>query len=123
VIPKGTLITADAKFQNGRLLLKVSSIELNGNVIPVEITIYDLDGQQGLFVPYSPEMNAATEIASNMSQSSGSSIMMTRSAGQQVAGDLSRGLVQGIAGYFSKKIRAPKVTLKAGHQMLLVSKS
>lgn len=122
-IPQGTVITASAKFQNGRLQLKVTSIELEGNIIPVEITIYDLDGQQGLYVPYSPEMNALTEIASNMSQTSGTNIIMTRSAGQQMAGDLSRGVVQGISGYFSKKVRTPKVTVKAGHQLFLVSKN
>lgn len=122
-IPAGTVLTANAKFQGGRLQLKVTSIEYEGNIIPVDITVYDLDGQQGLYVPYSPEMNALSEIASNMSQTSGTSIMMTRSAGQQMAGDLSRGVVQGVSGYFSKKVRTPKVTVKAGHQIFLVSKN
>ena len=121
-IPKGTIVTANAKFQNGRLQLKVSSVELDGNIIPVDITIYDLDGQQGLYVPYSPEINALTEMAGNMSQNSGTSVMLTQSAGQQVAADLSRGVVQGVSGYFAKKVRTPKVTLKAGHQVFLVSK-
>jgi conjugative transposon TraM protein len=122
-IPAGTVLTANAKFAGGRLQLKVTSIEFEGNIIPVEITVYDLDGQQGLYVPYSPEVNALTEIASNMSQTSGTSIMMTRSAGQQAAGDLSRGVVQGISGYFAKKVRTPKVTVKAGHQLFLLSKN
>ncbi|RQO37694.1 conjugative transposon protein TraM [Chryseobacterium sp. KBW03] len=121
-IPSGSIVTAGAKFNNGRLSLKVSSIEASGNIFPVEINIYDLDGQLGLNVPYSSEMSAINEIAANMSQSSGTSIMMSRSAGQQIAGDLSRGLVQGVSGYFSKKVRTPKVMLKAGHQVFLVSK-
>jgi conjugative transposon TraM protein len=121
-IPQGTIVTANAKFQTGRLQLKVTSIELEGNIIPVDITIYDLDGQQGLYVPYSPEMNALTEMAGNMSQTGGTSVMLTQNAGQQVAADLSRGVVQGISGYFAKKVRTPKVTLKAGHQVFLVSK-
>ena len=121
-IPKGTIVTANAKFQGGRLQLKIISIELEGNIIPVDITIYDLDGQQGLFVPYSSEMNALTEMAGNMSQTSGTSVMLTQSAGQQAAADLSRGVVQGISGYFAKKVRTPKVTLKAGHQVFLVTK-
>lgn len=122
IIPKGTIVTANAKFQNGRLQLKVTSVELEGNIIPVDITIYDLDGQQGLYVPYSPEMNALTEMAGNMSQTGGTSVMLTQNAGQQVVADLSRGVVQGISGYFAKKVRTPKVTLKAGHQVFLVSK-
>lgn len=121
-IPQGTILTAIGKFQGGRLQLKVTSIELDGNIIPVDITIYDLDGQQGLYVPYSPEMNALTEMAGNMSQTGGTSLMLTQNAGQQIAADLSRGVVQGISGYFSKKVRTPKVTLKAGHQVFLVSK-
>ncbi len=122
VIPPGTILTANAKFNAGRLQLQVTSIELDGNIIPVDITIYDLDGQQGLYVPYSREMNALKEVAGNMSQTSGTSVMLTQSAGQQVAADLSRGVVQGISGYFSKKVKTPKVTVKAGHQVLLVSK-
>lgn len=121
-IPQGTIVTALAKFQGGRLQLKITSMELDGNIIPVDISIYDLDGQQGLYVPFSAEMNALTEMAGNMSQTSGTSVMLTQNAGQQVAADLSRGVVQGISGYFSKKVRTPKVTLKAGHQVFLVSK-
>lgn len=121
-VPKGTILTAGAKIQTGRLQLKVSSIEIQGNIILLDITAYDLDGQQGLFVPYSQERNALGEMAGNMSQQSGTSLMLTQSAGQQMAADLSRGVVQGISGYFSKKVRTPKVTLKAGHQLFLVSK-
>src|SRR5690606_2565069 len=122
-IPAGTVLVAHAKFQNGRLQLKITSVEFEGTIIPVDITIYDLDGQQGLYVPYAPEMNALSDVAANMSQTGGTSLMMTRSAGQQIAGDLSRGVVQGISGYFSKKVRTPKVTVKAGHQLFLVSKN
>lgn len=122
-LPKGSVIIASGKFQSGRLQLKVSSVEHMGMIIPIDLTIYDLDGQQGLYVPYSQELNALSEMAANMSQTSGSSLMLTQSAGQQVAADLSRGVVQGISGYFSKKARTPKVTLKAGHEMFLVSKN
>lgn len=122
IIPQGTVLTANSKFQQGRVQMKITSIEQHGDIIPVDIIVYGLDGQEGLFVPYSPEMSAFKEMAANMGQTSGSSIMMTNSAGQQIAGDLSRGFVQGVSGYFSKKMRTPKVTLKAGHQVFLVSK-
>lgn len=121
-VPKGTEMDAVGKFQGNRLQLKISSVEVKGNVLPVEIIVYDVNGQPGLSVPRSDEINAAGEIAANMSQSSGMNISMSRSAGQQVVGDLTRGLVQGVSGYFSKKIRMTKVTLKAGHQVLLVTK-
>jgi conjugative transposon TraM protein len=122
-IPQGTVLTANSKFNQGRLQMKITSIVLDGTILPVDLTIYGLDGQQGLFVPYSPEMSALKEMAANMGQTSGSSIMLTSSPGQQIAGDLSRGLVQGISGYFSKKMKTPKVTLKSGLQVFLVSKN
>ncbi|WP_199117829.1 conjugative transposon protein TraM [Pedobacter sp. ASV28] len=121
-IPGGTILTATGKLQAGRLQLKVTSMEIGGNIVPVDITVYDLDGQQGLYVPYSPELSALSEMAGNMGQTSGTSVMLTQSPGQQVAADLSRGVVQGVSGYFSKKVRTPKVTLKAGYQVFLVSK-
>ena len=121
-IPKGTIVTANAKFQNGRLQLKVTSVELEGNIIPVDITIYDLDGQQGLYVPYSPERNAVTDIVANMGNATGSSFSMSSTPGQQITSDLSKSAVQGISGYFAKKVRTPKVALKAGYQVFLVSK-
>ncbi len=102
-IPERTELTAMAKFQDGRLHLHINSIEHGGNIIPTDIAIYDLNGQRGLSVHYTPEMGALTEMAGNMSQTSGTSLMMTRSAGQQIAADLSRGVVQGISGYFSKR--------------------
>lgn len=121
-IPKGTIVTANTKFQNGRLQLKVTSVELEGNIIPVDITIYDLDGQQGLYVPYSPERNAVTDIVANMGNATGSSFSMSSTPGQQITSDLSKSAVQGISGYFAKKVRTPKVALKAGYQVFLVSK-
>jgi len=121
-VPKGTELEAIAKFQGNRLMLEISSIAVSGNILAVEIIAYDLNGQKGLYIPRSDEINAAGEIAANMSQSSGMNISMSRSAGQQITGDLSRGLIQGVSGYFSKRLRANKVTLKAGHQVLLVTK-
>lgn len=122
-IPSGTVLIGASKFQGGRLQLKVSSIEYGGNIYPVEINVYDNDGQPGLNVPYSPEQNAVNDMVANMSQTSGTNIMMTQSAGQQIAADLSRGVVQGVSGYFQKKVRQQKVTVKAGHQILLVPKN
>ncbi|MBT2623587.1 conjugative transposon protein TraM [Chryseobacterium sp. ISL-6] len=122
-IPSGTLLKATGKFQGARLELKISAIEYDGSIQPVDITIHDNDGQSGLYIPYSPEQNAITDMLANMSQSSGTNIMMTQSAGQQIAADLTKGLVQGVSGYFRKRVKSPKVTVKAGHQVFLISKN
>src|SRR5690606_30158597 len=122
VIPEGTLLTASVKLDGGRLGLAVNSIEWQGSIFPVDITIYDLDGQRGLYLPYSPEVSTLKEFASGMGNSAGTNITLTSSAGQQLAADLTKGVVQGVSGYFSKKTKVPKITLKAGHELLLVPK-
>lgn len=121
-LPRGFIMSAVAKFQSNRLQLQVTSVEVDGSILPVNLTVYDLDGQQGLNLPYSPEVSAVNGTIANMGNTAGSSFTINRSAGQQVVADASRGLIQGVSGYFSKKVRAQKATLKAGHQVFLVSK-
>ena len=52
----------------------------------------------------------------------GNSISFARSAGQQIAMDVSRGVIQGGTQLIGKKIRAVRITLKAGYKVLLVAK-
>lgn len=121
-IPQGELLTATAKVNGDRLLLDINSIEYKGNIIPVSLTAYDLDGQQGLYLPYNPDANAFREIASSMSSNSGTNFTFNSSAKDQVVSDLSKGVIQGTSSYLSKKIARPAIKVKAGYQVLLVAK-
>ena len=86
------------------------------------ITVYDTDGQRGIFVPGSDDRNAAKEALADVGNNMGNSVSITHSAGQQVAMDLSRGLIQSGTQLLSKKIRTVRITLKAGYKVLLVPK-
>lgn len=101
----------------------INSIQYAGNIIPVELQVYDLDGQRGISVPGNDEINAAKEIASQMAQSAGSSITITDDAGSQFAADMGKSLIQGASQYVSKKMSVVKVTLKANYQLLLLPKT
>lgn len=122
VVPTGFILTAHAKFQGNRLQLQVISIEINGIIMPVDLTVYDLDGQKGLNLPYAPEVTAVNGTLANMGSTSGSSFTVNRSAGQQITSDLTRGAIQGVSGYFSKRVNTQKATLRQGYQVFLVSK-
>ena len=39
----------------------------------------------------------------------------------QIASDLGKGVIQGVSQYISKRMRTVKITLKAGHRVLLHS--
>lgn len=122
VVPKNTLVAGTAKVQGERLDILVSSIEYAGNIIPVELAVFDTDGQKGLSVPSSMEQEAFNEAMTNIGSGLGTSISFAQSAGQQVAMDVTRGLLQGTSGYLAKKFRTVKVKLKAGYKVMLYAK-
>lgn len=122
LIPENTIITGVAKIQGERLDILISSIEYQGTIIPVEMVTFDSDGQKGIYIPGSLEMNAAKEIVANMGNSVGTSFTMTQSTGAQLTSDLSKGAIQGVSAYMQKKIRQIKVTLKSGYRVMLMPK-
>ena len=122
VVPKNTLVAGTAKVQGERLDILVSSIEYAGNIIPLELAVFDTDGQKGLSVPSSMEQEAFNEAMANIGSGLGTSISFAQSAGQQVAMDVTRGLLQGTSGYLAKKFRTVKVKLKAGYKVMLYAK-
>ena len=118
-IPRNALVVGTAKLQGERLSIVISSLEYRGSIIPVELSVYDTDGQAGIFIPGSMERSAAKEIVACMGTSVGSSVNISTDAKAQLASDLGKGLIQGTSQYFAKKMRTVKVHLKAGYKVLL----
>lgn len=118
-IPRGAVVVGTGKIQGERLDIEITSLEYDGTIIPVELAVYDTDGQPGIFIPNSMEMNAVREVAANMGGSLGSSINISTNAGAQLASDLGKGLIQGTSQYIAKKMRTVKVHLKAGYRVML----
>lgn len=121
-IPANTILIGSCRIGGERMEVTINSIQYAGNIIPVELQVYDLDGQRGISVPNSDEINAAKEIASQMAQSAGSSITITDDAGSQFAADMGKSLIQGASQYVSKKMSVVKVTVKANYGLLLLPK-
>ena len=119
IIPRNTVVVGGARVQGERLGIELTSIEYGGTIIPVELAVFDSDGQEGIFIPGSMEIDAVKEIAANMGSSLGSSINISTNAGAQLASDLGKGVIQGTSQYIAKKMRTVKVHLKAGYKVLL----
>ena len=119
IIPRNAALVGAARIQGERLGITVTSLEYEGTVIPVELSVYDMDGQPGIFIPNSMELDAVKEVAANMGGALGSSINISTNAGAQLASDLGKGLIQGTSQYIAKKMRTVKVHLKAGYKVML----
>ena len=121
LIPKGTVLVGGTRVEGERMGILIETVEYRGTLFPVELEVYDADGQQGILVPNSMEYDAAREIAAGMGTSIGSSINISTDAGAQIASDVGKGVIQGMSQYVGKKMRTVKITLKAGHRLLLHS--
>ena len=120
VLPRNTLITGEGSIKGERLDIEILQVEYNGTIIPVELTVHDNDGQEGIFIPGSMEVSAAKEMAANLGQNLGTSISITnQSAGDQLLSEVGRGAIQGVSQYISKKMREEKVHLKSGYTLML----
>ena len=121
-IPANTVLTATARINGERMDLSVTSAAYKGTIMPVELEVYDTGGMKGISMPGSQELTALKEMAANMGSTMGSSISISTDAGAQLASDLGRGVIQGMSQYLSTKFRTVRVTLKAGHEVLLVAR-
>lgn len=121
-IPANTVLTATARINGERMDLSVTSVAYKGTIMPVELEVYDTGGMKGISVPGSQELTALKEMAANMGSTMGSSISISTDADAQLASDLGRGVIQGMSQYLSTKFRTVRVTLKAGHEVLLVAR-
>lgn len=77
--------------------------------------------QAGLHIPNTAERTALKEGAAGIGAGLGTSISFARSAGQQVAMDVVRGVMSGGSQYLASKMREAKVSVKAGYGVLLIS--
>ena len=120
-IPRQSLLIAQAKLGGNRLHLLVKSIEIGGRIIPVKLSAYDLDGQEGIYIPGAEQISALKEVGANIGGSVGTSFTFASSAKDQIISEAARGVMQGASQLLQKKLRTLQVTLKGGYRLFLVS--
>ena len=120
-IPRQSLLIAQAKLGGNRLHLLVKSLEIGGRIIPVKLSAYDLDGQEGIYIPGAEQVSALKEVGANIGGSVGTSFTFANSAKDQIISEAARGVMQGASQLLQKKLRTLQVTLKGGYRLFLVS--
>ena len=119
-IPRQSRLIASAKIEGNRMRLSIKSIEADGHIIAVKLSAYDTDGQEGVFIPGSENINALKEVGANIGGSMGTSFTFASSAKDQIISEAARGVMQGASQLLQKKLRTVKVTLKGGYRLFLV---
>lgn len=113
-IPKDNFLFGTAALNGERLGIKINSIRYNNSLFPVELSVYDMDGLDGIYIPGAITRDVAKQSADRSMQTIGMT-SLDPSWGAQAA---SAG-IEAAKTLFSKKVKLVKVTVKAGYQVLL----
>lgn len=114
LLPKGQEIFGVCQVTNQRLLLTIQNIRLDKQIVPVNLTVFSLDGMPGIPAPEAELDGAAGNGADNAIQSM-QFLTMDQSLGAQAAA----GGVNAAKGLFSKKVKKIKVKLQNEYPVLL----
>ena len=114
MIPKNTFLYGIATLKGERLEVKINNIQFRNSIFPVELTVYDMDGIDGIYIPGAVSRDVAKASADRSIQTLGLT-GLTDSWGAQAAG---MG-IEAAKSLMSKKVKLIKVVVKAGYQVLL----
>lgn len=114
LIPSGTFVFGNTSMENERLLIIISSINYRNNLLPVSLSVHDIDGVAGVYIPGSINRDVAKQSA-DQSLSGIDLVTMDPSIRAQAtaAG------IGAVKTLLSKKVKLVKVTVKAGYRVLL----
>ena len=119
-LPRQSRIVAQAKVEGNRMHLIVKSIEQLGRILPIKLSAYDMDGQDGVYIPELENMSALKEMGANIGGTMGTSFTFASSAKDQIISETARGVMQGASQLLQKKLRTIKVTIKGGYKLFLM---
>lgn len=114
-IPSGTFLAGICRINGERLVMEISHIRYGKSLFPVALSVFDLDGIEGIRIPGAINRDAAKEGADRTLQSI-QLMSLDPSIGAQAAG----AGVEVAKGLFGKKAKLVRVTVKAGHPVLLM---
>ncbi|MFL5738919.1 MAG: conjugative transposon protein TraM [Flavisolibacter sp.] len=116
-IVKGSFLYGVATLSASRLLIHITSIRNGNSIYPVDLSVYDLDGQEGINIPGSDLRDASRSAFENSMQKLDIMNLDPGVKAQAAATGL-----EAIKGLLSKKARKILVHLSNGYEVLLKNK-
>lgn len=114
LIPKDNFLFGTALLNGERLQVGINSIRFQNSLFPVGLSVYDLDGMSGIYVPGAITRDVAKQSAGRAVQS-----MDLNTFGTSVGAQAASAGIEAAKNLFGKKAKLIKVTVKAGYQVLL----
>lgn len=114
ILPAGSMVYGTAAIENERLLIRVPSVRLRDEILPVELSVYDLDGMEGIYVPGSISRDVLKSTAEQSMQS-----MNVLSLDPSIKTQAAIAGIGAVKNMLSKKVKAVRVSVAAGYQVFL----
>lgn len=117
-VPAGTVLSGIVSLNGERLQIHIPSIRVGAQVFAVELSVFDMDGLEGIYVPGSMTREVLKQSADGAVQSIGISGFDASIKTQAVSAG-----VGAAKGLLSRKAKAVRVNLPAGYPILLMQKN
>ncbi len=114
LIPKGNFVFGLALLNRERLEIDINSIRCSGSLYPVDLTVYDLDGLPGIYIPGAITRDVAKQSADNSLQ-----LMQLSTIDPSLKAQAANAGIGAAKDLLSKKVKLTKVFVKAGYKVLL----
>lgn len=117
-IPKDEFVYGTCAINNERLTIEINSLRHQNSIIDVSLSVFDLDGMEGIYVPGAITRDAAKQASDDALQN-----IQMMSLDPSLAAQAASAGIEAAKGLFSKKVKLVKVTLKAGYRVFLFDKN
>lgn len=115
LIPAGNFVYGICSLSGERLKIVIGGIRLENRLFPVHLTVYDLDGIEGVHIPGAISREASKEGADRALQG-----VQMMSLDPGLAAQAAAAGVEATRGLLRKKVKRIRVTVKAGYPVLLM---
>lgn len=117
LIPKGNFVYGIAALNGERLAIDIPSIRHHQSLYPVSLSVSDLDGLDGVFIPGAITRDVAKESSDRAIQS-----VALGSLDPSIGAQAASAGIEAAKTLLSRKVKLVKVTVKAGYRVLLKEK-
>ncbi len=114
IIPAGTSLHGAVSIENERLFVQISNIQFANTIYPVSLTVFDLDGIEGLHIPGSASRDLIKSTAEQSLQSVNVLSLDPSLKTQALTAGI--GLTKNLLG---RKVKVVRATITAGYDVLL----
>ena len=120
-IRKGTPVYGEVTAIDGeRVIIKISSININNNILPFKKNVYSRDAIEGIYVPGNPKSDVAKDAGASAVSGANTNISGGLDIGTQLVAGAANSVISATKSATSKNIRKIKVTIKTNYQILLM---